>query len=83
MSEWQPIETAPQDGQWFVAACFDYGDPSYEVGRYNPLMRDGFVETEAAGLYRKEQRQVYDWDGFNNMHRMSHWLALPSAPVQP
>jgi len=32
MSEWQPIETAPQDYSWFLAWCYDLGFFVYRTG---------------------------------------------------
>ena len=73
---WQPIETAPRDGAWFVIVHFD---GEYEVGRYNPLMHDRYVEAED-GLFRREPYIAYEWQGFNNFHRATHWLPLPAPP---
>lgn len=80
---WQPIETAPRDGTWFVTGMFvDGRDPAYEVGGYNPLYYDKYVEV-GGGLYRKEQSAAYEWDGFDNFHRATHWIPLPPAPSVP
>jgi hypothetical protein len=73
---WRPIETAPKDGSWFVVVCVD---GEYEVGRYDPSMYDRYVPVEG-GLYRKEQEVGYEWRGFNNIHRATHWMPLPSPP---
>lgn len=78
---WKPIETAPRDGRWFIIGCFGYSDPGYEIGRFDPLMHDKFVEVEN-GLYRKERFSAYDWQGFNNFHRATHWCDLPPLPAQ-
>jgi hypothetical protein len=79
MSEWQPIETAPKDGTWFLAARRGEGPDQYEIGAYDPLMFAEYVEVEA-GLFRKEMRPSYDWRGFNNFRRMTHWMPLPTPP---
>ena len=85
MSEaWQPIETAPRDGSVFVAARFVEGeqpDPDfdYELGHYKPLVFDRYEEA-GDNLFRKVPEQVYDWHGFNNFGRMTHWMPLP--PVE-
>lgn len=31
-------------------------------------------------LYRKEMRAGYEWTGFNNMHRATHWMPAPVPP---
>jgi hypothetical protein len=77
--EWQPISTAPRDGTWFIAACFGYGDADYEVGCYDPLQFPKYEEV-GSGLYRREMVEAYQWRGFNNMHRMTHWLPIPAPP---
>jgi hypothetical protein len=76
MSEWRPIETAPRDGSWFVIRCID---DTYEAGRYDPSMWPCFEEVEG-GLFKKVEKQIYDWAGFNNFHRATHWLQLPPIP---
>lgn len=83
MDKWQPIETAPRDGTWFltcnVKANANGFGPEYEIGCYRPLLTDRFDEVEG-GLYRKRQEQIYDWEGFNNFGRATHWQPLPSPP---
>ncbi len=79
MSAWQPIETAPKDGTWFLICRASEGFDSYEVGRYDPLMHDHY-EPVGGGLYRKVQDQIYDWRGFSNFPRATHWMPLPSPP---
>jgi hypothetical protein len=74
---WQPIETAPRDGTWFVI----FVDDEYEVGRYNPNLYDRYVEV-SDGLYRREKETGYEWDGFDNFARATHWLPL-SPPTEP
>jgi hypothetical protein len=82
MSDWQPIETAPRDGTWFMVCNADDEYESYEVGRYLPLWRYKYVEV-GDGLFRKERVSDYDWEGFNNFHRATHWMTLPEPPNQP
>lgn len=76
---WQPIATAPRDGTWFMIIKADEGAESVEVGKYEPLM---FPRYEAAdgGLYRRVDELGYEWCGFNNFHRATHWRPLPSPP---
>lgn len=82
MSEWQSIETAPRDGTWFLICCDRDGWDSYEVGRYDPYRSADYVEVEG-GLYRKEMRISYEWTGFNNFHRATHWMPAPPPPLTP
>ena len=78
--KWQPIETAPRDGRWFVTACFAEGrEPFYEVGAYDPLTRYDYELTDG-GLYRRVESIAYDWTGFNNFEHMTHWMPLPEPP---
>lgn len=79
---WLPIETAPRDGTWFLIYLADEDDgpfSAYEVGKYDPYMTTDYIEVEG-GLYRKELRSSYDWAGFNNFHRATHWMPLPEPP---
>ena len=82
MMEWQPIETAPKDGTWFV--IFTHG--RYEVGRYDPTSWDTFQDA-GDGLYRKVSVHVSDWAEFNNFSAATHWMPLPDPrqwkPIEP
>lgn len=80
---WQPIESAPRDGTWFVAAMFDdeYG-PQYEVGAYDPLIHAQY-EPAGDGLFRKVESIAYEWQGFSNFAHMTHWMPLPAPPTEP
>lgn len=80
MTEWQPIETAPKDGTWFLICRADDGYYSYEIGKHEPFMMAEYVPA-TEGLYRKEMRPVHEWRGFNNMHRATHWMPVPPPPV--
>lgn len=79
---WRPIETAPKDGTWFMIARVDEGFDSYEVGKYDPLTGD-YYEPVEGGLFRKVTKPIYDWRGFNNFHRATHWQPLPFPPKPP
>lgn len=75
MSDWQPIETAPRDGTWFMICRKGEGYSSYEIGRYSPLHVPKYISV-GGGLFKAENEIVYEWPGFNNFHRATHW-----APV--
>lgn len=81
MSDWFPIETAPKDGAWFVTARFHGGEqPEYEVGRYEPLLAKRYEAVEGTSLFRQVEHQLYEWRGFNNFERATHWMPLPPPP---
>lgn len=80
MNEWQPIETAPKDGTWFMICNEHDGFDSYEVGKYEPYMVDEYVPI-GEGLFRQEKRQLIDWRGFSNMRRATHWIPVPALPL--
>jgi hypothetical protein len=73
---WQPIETAPRDGSWFVIVD---RDGHCEAGRYDPPRHTRYVAV-GDGLFRAEEVVTYEWDGFNNFHRATHWVPLPEPP---
>lgn len=77
MSEWQPILTAPRDGTWFV--IYSDLDDRYEIGRFEPLKVARYEEV-GHGLFKRVYETVYDWEGFNNFHRATHWMPLPDPP---
>lgn len=79
--EWSSIESAPRDGTWFLACRADEGFESYEIGCYDPLKFPRYEPVEG-GLYRRVDEEGYEWRGFNNMHRMTHWRALPPPPAR-
>lgn len=76
---WRPIESAPRDGTWFMICKADEGHESVEVGCYAPVMYDDY-EPAGEGLFRRVSKSVYDWHGFNNFHRATHWQPLPPPP---
>ena len=75
MMEWQPIETAPRDGSWFLIWIGD----RFEVGQYDPLIRDSY-ELVCDGLYKRKSDIIFEWHGFSNFHLATHWMPLPSPP---
>lgn len=80
--QWRPIsesDPVPRDGTPFAICC--EGEPdSIECGWYDPLTVFDYEEAEN-GLYKKTPRIGYEWSGFNNMHRATHWMPLPPPPA--
>ena len=73
MSEWQPIETAPKDGQFILLYGDCDGDGcAYFVGSYAPSGERGpfgrFVWKEQSGASIVAERAV------------THWMPLPARP---
>jgi hypothetical protein len=71
VSEWQPIETAPKDGEWILAAVIDLpcggiylSMPRSENWRPNNYSFGG-------GLWK-------DWSGTGV--NVTHWMPLPAPP---
>lgn len=75
---WRTIDSAPKDGTWFLICRDDEGPESYEVGCFDPQIWKSYEPAEN-GLYRQVEK-VVDECGFNNFHRATHWMPLPSAP---
>lgn len=68
--DWQPIETAPKDGTWFLAFCSDEVDDKWspiEVVRWRSV---GRTSQQPAGFYDSRICRFYP----------SHWRPLPSPP---
>lgn len=80
MSDWKTIESAPKDGTWFMICRADEGFDSYEIGAYDPLVSSEY-EHVGNGLFRRSETIAYEWRGFNNFHRATHWMPLPEAPT--
>jgi len=76
---WRTIDSAPKDGTWFLICRDDEGPESYEVGCFDPQIWKSYEPAEN-GLYRQVEKVVNEWRGFNNFHRATHWMPLPSAP---
>lgn len=67
MSEWQPIETAPKDGTWFISAKF-VGHPSHPTALW------WVAKTQWSVRWNKL------WDGIepSGLADPTHWI-----PIQP
>ena len=64
---WQPIETAPKDGTWFVAARFVKG---CEYVRYGYAKIDRWHEIGGLDQFNKKF-----WPA-------THWMPLPPPPTK-
>ena len=80
MSEWQPIETAPQDGTKFLIVRDDAEYELCEWCEHLPLYDYELVEGD---LYRRVQVQAGPgfWNG--NMQCAIGWMPLPKPPANP
>ena len=87
ISEWNKISDTPvpEDGTWFMICNEDDGYESYEVGKYEPLNSPqyelvDFTMESPVVLYRKIDKIIFKWRGFNNMQRATHWRLAPEPP---
>ena len=77
---WQPIETAPKDGTWFVT-CNTNDPDEIEAGCYSATEWQSFKKVEGTDFYQRVSQVVSEWRGFNNFHRATHWMPLPPPPT--
>ena len=68
MSQWQPIETAPRDGEAFLACDWRTKD-SQEVVFYYPGDNPDFIWGQTENDYRLHK------------DRFTHWMPLPALPT--
>lgn len=69
MSEWQPIETAPKDGRWILAAW--YHDDADDFG-----VAVGCVRYAGQHVWREKEGTGVD----SAVGAPSHWMPLPEPP---
>lgn len=69
---WQPIETAPKDGSYFLAVCeADCGTRNHWIVRWD-ADHDGFeCGYDAEGLFTAQIGMV---------PCLAHWMPLPEPP---
>lgn len=63
---WQPIETAPRDGTWFLATGFDYGRND-KPRHYAVVFWEGY-----SFISDPLSTESFDY--------LTHWMPLPEAP---
>jgi hypothetical protein len=66
MIDWQPIETAPRDGTWFLA----FGKHSRDRCTMMVICWDGDPDWVSAD------------DGYRPYLSPTHWMPLPNPPKQ-
>jgi hypothetical protein len=67
VNEWQPIETAPRDGTFYLAV-------SAKTGYYATL-------NEPPGCARGQWYWIRGrWVGESDEYKPTHWMPLPSPP---
>ncbi len=72
MSEWQPIETAPKDGQHVLLAITEDGPPGLGY------VSEGYYEEDGdRGWYSANTHWTDSYDG---SLFPSHWMPLPKPP---
>ncbi len=80
--EWQPIETAPKDGTFFLARYRLVSDEEDEHGRV--IKRNVVEHFTVVAYYVFNGFVEFPWRGsFVRNMTFTHWMPLPDAPVQP
>lgn len=81
--EWQPIETAPKNGQWLLL-CYQnqLGKWRWAIGSWETeILMDaefGHDEYAPAGWYESPESCPYENDAF--LIEPTHWMPLPGPP---
>lgn len=78
--EWQPIETAPKDGQKIILAKYDY----VLVGDLREEWVTSYQFCWACSGFWSER-----WNNWNDgvepcgLHEPTHWTPIPTHPARP
>lgn len=67
MSDWQPIETAPKDGSWFLA--------------YSLRGQNGVRMSWGRGYHGDLGWCSKDYFWHQSTHNFTHWMSLPESPA--
>jgi hypothetical protein len=71
MSGWQPIETAPKDGTWFLAVSMSTG-------------RDAKTRLMQVTRWEEQWAAVGGFGNWNQRYwPATHWIPLPEPPETP
>jgi Protein of unknown function (DUF551) len=70
---WQPIETAPKDGSWFLAF---YESPNARAPRVGPMRWDRDEPIHTLRAFRS-------YAIMTESKRATHWMPLPAPPMAP
>lgn len=78
--EWQPIETAPRDGTFFLG--FDpRGLQGHGIGAIRWYARDYHTyELIEGDTYKQITKSSGWWDGDDECQHPTHWTPLPPRP---
>lgn len=89
MSEWQPIDTAPKDGSWFIAYRGESKSGTWDrlaIVRWHDDFSDFIWPDQPFDIYRddldeKDERGMYEVTPYEARGTFTHWMPLPSPPV--
>ena len=78
---WMEIESAPKDGEIFLAAHADYEDGNMQVVYFDESTGPG-IRASDGHVYEGKEWCWHVVDG-NHSHRdaFTHWMPLPAAPL--
>lgn len=88
MSEWQPINTAPKDGTWFIAyrgpASLGTGD-RHAIVRWHDELEDFIWPDAPFDIYNGDVDQRDNFGMFvvsiyESRGTFTHWIPLPPPP---
>lgn len=82
MNEWQPIETAPKDGQYIIAGRFRNGDELCWVKHSRWMAAQEIAEFEG-GDEEDYEAAWADGEDAGEPCYPTHWMPLPAPPQEP